>query len=342
MGDTRQLVVQYLYVHDSAEEFEYPTSRSLAGPERLAARYLECALVQAASLRLREVDCDLAFVTNVSDRSVLGARGERLLAEIEALGVEIVIADYEHRPAAEQTLFASSMYVFDAIAAAAAKVPSDTQLWLMDVDCVWLDAPRLFAAAPSSPGIGCIYIQYPPDWDVIGMTTRSMGEVAHRMGGPDAPLAWVGGELLSGSAGDLLALVSSCETLASELIAAGEALATEEQLLSFAGALGRVQLHDLSAFVQRVWTGPRHGAPTPSDLESLCVLHLPSEKGLGFRRTAHAITSGHQERLRADLDVRARTLKRFNVKGAGPARRVRDDSWLLAQRLREKLASRGS
>ncbi|MGA2164723.1 MAG: hypothetical protein ABSH36_09650 [Solirubrobacteraceae bacterium] len=344
-GRSTPLVVQYLYVHGPGEAFDYPSSRSWGGSGRLAARYLECVLVQAASLRLRGVACDLALVTNLTDRRPLGPHGARLLEEIESMGVEIVFADYLHRPPGEVATFASSRYVFDAIAAAGGKGPPDRQLCLVDVDCVWLDAPKVFAAIPRSPGIGCIHIPYPPDWELYGFTPRTLGELAGRMGAPGAPVRWVGGELLAGDAGDLRALVSTCEQLEREVVAREvaaheEAFTTEEQLLSLAGALGRAQLHDLSTVAQRIWTGPRHGAPAVSDPASLGLWHLPSEKGLGFRRAARTITAGHGERLAGDLEDPARALKRFNVAGAGWRRRLRDDGWLATQRLRDGLLSR--
>jgi hypothetical protein len=336
----RPLVVQYLYVHRPGEAFDYPSSRSWGGCGRLAARYLECVLVQAASLRLRGVACDLALVTNLTDRRPLGGHGGRLLEEIESAGVEIVFADYLHRPPGEVATFASSRYVFDAIVAAGGKGDADRRLCLVDVDCIWLDAPKVFAAVPPAPGIGCIHIPYPPDWELYGFTPRTLGELAGRMGAPAAPVRWVGGELLAGAAGDLRALVSTCEQLEREAAARGETFTTEEQLLSLAGALGRAQLHDLSTVAQRIWTGPRHGAPAVSDPASLGLWHLPSEKGLGFRRAAHTIASGHGARLAGDLEVPARALKRFNVAGAGWPRRVRDDGWLAMQRLRDGLLSR--
>jgi hypothetical protein len=44
--------------------------------------------------------------------------------------------------------------------------------------------------------------------------------------------------------------------------------------------------------------------------------------------------AGRPARLRRDLAEPARAARRFNVAGTGFARRVRDDGWLVAQRLR--------
>jgi hypothetical protein len=337
---SKPVVVQYLYVHGPGERFDYPSSRSQGGSGRLAARYLECVLVQAASLRLRHVDCDLVLVTNLEDRRLIGRRGARLLVQIESLGVEIVFADYLHRPSTEVSTFASSRYVFDAIMAVSASGDPHRQLWLTDVDCVWLHPAKVLAAAPAAPNIGCIHIPYPPDWEIFDFTPRTLGELASRLGAPVAPLQWIGGELLTGEAGDLRALVSKCEALELELSSHGYALTTEEQLLSLAEALGRVSVHDMSNVARRIWTGPRHGAPSVDDPGSLGLWHLPSEKGLGFRRSAGAILSGRSERLTRDLDVPTRALRRFNISGAGWARRIRDDCWLAGQHLKDGVLTR--
>jgi hypothetical protein len=333
--------VQYLYVHGPDEQFNYPTSRS-RGTAAIAARYMECALVQSGSLRMRDADCDVVFVTNLLDRSSLGPRVEQLLQAIESLGVEIVFADYRHRPLVPIAQFMSSQYVFDAIMAVSDPGEPDRQLWLMDVDCVWLDPRKTFAAAPAPPGIGCIQIPYPSDWDITGFTPTGIEEIAGQLGESKKGIGWVGGELLTGRACDLRELVSTCKALEGEIGALGYALNTEEHLLSLAGALGRVEFRDLSSVARRVLTGPRHEAPPVEDPGSLGVWHLPTEKGLGFRRGARAILAGNGSRLVRDLDVPSKALKRFNIEGAGWSRRIRDDAWIAGQRVREGVVSRVS
>jgi hypothetical protein len=336
------IVVPYLYVHQIGEAFEYPSSRDRSGsPTRLAVRYLECVLVQAASLALRGVDCELVLVTNLADRSSLGKTGSQLLDEIEAIGVEVVLAEYAHRPPSETAHFAASRYVFDAILAVAGGVAPDRPLWFVDVDCVWVDPAKAFAAMPASPAIGCVEIPYPPDWG-SGHDRRSIGEISVRMGAPEGPPpSWIGGEVLAGRAGDLRDLVSACEKLEAQATELGVELDTEEQLLTLAAALGRIRLENSTHVAERVWTGPRHGAPPRVDPGSLGLWHLPSEKGLGFRRAAKELRRGRGKRLVRDLESPERAMRRFNVQGAGPVRRLRDDLWLLRQRLLDAARSRG-
>jgi hypothetical protein len=332
-------VVQYLYVHTPGEQFSYPTSRS-HGVSAVAARYMECAVVQSASLRLRQIDCDVALVTNLRDLGSGGRRARRLLGAIESLGVEVVYAAYEHRPLASKPGFMSSQYVFDAIMALANASPPERQLWLMDADCVWLKPKHVFAAAPASPGLGCIKIPYPPDWDICGLTPQYVQELARRMGVADARIEdWPGGELLAGTAADLRALVETCKSLEREVVELGAPLYTEEHLIALAGALGHAQLHNLSPVARRILTGPRHGAPPVADPGSLGVWHLPAEKGLGFRRGARAVLHGRGRQLADDLDVPARALRRFNVAGGGWSRRLRDDAWIARQHLRDGIAA---
>ncbi len=334
-------MVQYLYVHDPGDSFRYPSSREGSGsPERLAVRYLECALVQAASLRLGGADCELALVTNIADHERLGRAGAVLLAQMERLGVSLLLAEYEHAPDTPEGWFAASRYVFDAIRAAARTQEPERPLWLLDVDCVWISPERAFASMPEAPAIGCVEIPYPPDWQA-GRNRRTIGRLAERLGAPPGPPPpWVGGELLAGRACDLLELVAECESLEAELASREIELGTEEELLTLANALGRVRLESVGHVMSRIWTGPRHGAPPPEDSGALAIWHLPSEKGLGFRRAARELAAGRGERFRRDLEDPPSAMRRFNVEGTGRGRRARDDLWLLKQRGLDAVRSR--
>jgi hypothetical protein len=335
------LVVQYLYVHGDGEAFFYPTSRSSSAAQ-VANRYLECALTQAATLRLREVDCDLALVTNLGDPASLGRAGARLIAGLESLGVQILPTEYRHRPVdtgEHYEDYISSRYVLDAILAASEGQPPERQLWLTDLDCVWPDAERVFAAAPPAPQIGYVRIPYTPDWEVVGFGSRggsraAIGELALSMGGAESMPNWVGGELLTGTPPALAALVDACVQIDQRLAAQGAMLPTEEQTLTLVGALGLAQFSDLSDVARRILTGPRHGAPKVENPLDYGLWHLPSEKGLSLRRAAHEMLARRPTKLRRDLVEPARAARRFNVAGTGLARRVRDDGWLAAQRLR--------
>jgi hypothetical protein len=339
------LVVQYLYVHGHDEAFFYPTARAAASAAEVAARYLECALVQAASLRLRDVDCDLALATNIGDTSRLGRTGAELMARIESLGVEILPTEYRHRPGDDSSTYVSSRYVLDAICAAAEGQPAERRLLLTDLDCVWVGSERLFAAVPAAPEVGCIHFEYPPDWDVVGFgevgrTPRGIAELAQSLGGPGELAPWVGGELLAGTASALLSLVAACEEMDRLLAARGEVLPTEEQILTLAGALGKVRFQDLARAAWRVHTGPRHEGPPVEDPLSLDLWHLPAEKGLSLRRTARELRRGRTSRVRRDFSEPARMAKRFNVAGTGIGRRIRDDGWIARQRVYGALRAR--
>lgn len=334
----RPLVVLYLYVHDEGEAFHYPTARSGGSPSTLASRYLECALTQVASLRLRDADCDLALATNVEDRDRLGATGKTLLELIESFDVRLLPTSYSHRPRSESPTYASSRYVLDAIGSASAGQPAERQLWLTDVDCVWPDAEPVFAAAPAAPAVGCIWIPYPADWDAVGfgerhLSRRAVGELATAIGGPAEVPNWVGGELLTGSADALRGLVSACDELDAALAAEGTELPAEEQILTLAGALGRVPFRDLSAVARRIHTGARHNARRVEQPLTYGFWHLPAEKGLSLRRTARELSRGSERRLRRDLGDRVRAARRFNVEGTGLRRRIRDDGWIATQRV---------
>jgi hypothetical protein len=331
-------VAQYLYVHEPGEPFSYPSSRSSGNAARLASRYLECVLVQAASLRWSAPEAQQLLVSNLSSPRALSRRGRSLLEAILALGVELVSAGYEHAPRTPSDTFQSSRYVFDAIGAATARIAPERQLWMVDVDCVWLDAQAAFAALCSEPGVATVRIGYPPDWQVSGLYSRlQLGELGSRLGPCERAPVWIGGEVLAGSAGELRRLLAVCEQLDRELARMSVCVPIEEQLLTLAGGLGRQRFGELSCVAGRIWTGRRHGAVNAERPESLALWHLPSEKGLSLRRAANALLHGRPARLQRDLSARARAAKRFNVSAAGWPRRIRDDGWIAAARAREML-----
>jgi hypothetical protein len=331
------LVVMYLYVHDLGESINYPTVRAKSSVEDVALRYLECAVAQAASLCLTNAACDVVLATNGRGSRLIGRKGIELLERIEALGVEIVPTDYRHRPHnTEQYL--SSRYVLDAIETVGRGQPDERAMWLTDLDCIWTNPSLMFSQLPASPEIGCINIGYGPDWDPVcfgdhGLTRRALGAIGSALGASEEEPPWIGGELLAGTAGDLQELVRKCEQLDAELAERDIALPTEEQLLTLAGATGRVRFRDLSAIARRMTTGPRNQAARVEDPLSLGLWHLPSEKGLSLRRTAQLVSSQRTAQLERDFAEPSRAARRFNVAGAGPFRRIRDDSWLASQRL---------
>ncbi|HEX4484111.1 MAG TPA: hypothetical protein VH081_10015 [Solirubrobacteraceae bacterium] len=337
------IVVQYLYVHDPEEGFDYPTARAGGSAAEVARRYLECALTQATSLAFRDVDCELVLATNVTDRRRLGRVGAELIEKIESLGTRILVTEYVHRPRPGTEHYVSSRYVLDAMLAASAGEPAERQLWFTDLDCVWADPAKVFASAPEPPQIGCIYIEYPPDWDTVGFerygrTRLGIGELAQAMGGSEAAPPWVGGELLTGRPQPLRDLVAVCEQLDAQLESEGKTLPNEEQILSLAGAVGRVEFRDLSHIARRMPTGSRTSAAPVEQPRSLGFWHLPSEKGLSLRRTAEQVRRGRTRALKRDLADPARTARRFNVEGTSALRQLRDDGWIVAQRVRRLAA----
>jgi hypothetical protein len=328
----KPLVVQYLFVDARGATLPpHPSVRTSS-----VARYLECALTQTASLRLSEVACDIALATNLDGQSALTRRERALLARIESLGVERLPTEFRERAGAADP---SARFVRDVIARAVEGQPGERELWIPNLDCVWLDPHAVFAAAPAAGSVGCMFIPYPPDWSVApagtpGASRDELGALAERMGGASAPPPWIGADLLAGTCETLHELVASCEALDARMAGEGSMLTGEQQVLTLAGALGSVRFEDLSRVARRIHTGPRHESAPPTDAGELGLWHLPAEKGLSLRRAASSVLGGRTARLRRDLADPARAAKRFNVGGARLSRQLRDDGWIAAQRVR--------
>lgn len=322
------LICMYLFLDERGGTLPpHPSPRT-----RSPLRYLECALVQAASLRLRDVPCDLVLVTNAARGDAPGRRGRRLWDALQELGVRRLQSDSRPPPGSEPDACRFPRTALLAIA----EEPDERSVWLPNLDCLWIDPRRALAAAPPADQVGGLVIGYPPDWRVggpaaIGDSRRALGATVRSLGGPGDPPPWVGADLLAGSAGALRGLFAACDELEARL--RDRAPAGNEQLLTLCFALGLARLADLTPVARRIQTGARHGAAAPEDAAALGIWHLPAEKGLSLRRTASALVRGGGPRLLADLQRPAGAMARFNVRRPGLARRLRDDSWVLAGRL---------
>jgi hypothetical protein len=343
-GD-RPLVVLYLYVHAPGEHFVYPNTRASNSAARLALRYLECAVTQAATLRVQDAPCDIVLASNGIERIDLGAHGRRLVGALRSLDVELIETGYDHRPPGDDPAYPASRYVFDAILATCGGQPPARPIWLTDLDCVWRDAAAMFAAAPAPPALGCLFIDYPPDWNTVGSerygSRDEIGALAAAVGGGAVELPpWIGGELLAGSAASLLELVARAESADAELASEEIELATEEQLLTLLAARGQARFEDLSRLGRRLQTGWRHEAQPVADARDLAFWHLPAEKGLSLRRTAAEAARGDLRHLRADIASAERAARRFRVGSPSRPRIVRDSVRIVAQRARERVPAR--
>jgi hypothetical protein len=321
----------YLFVDASGATVPPHPSPRTASP----LRYLECALVQAASLRLGAARCEIALVTNLDRARGLGREGRRLWRALQALDVAVWPLELRIEPGEEA---AASRLPREAAGALAAALPGGRACWLPNLDFVWVDAPRALARTPAPGTLGALAIPYPPDWRVggpgeIGSTRAELGSRAAALGAASSePPRWIGADVLAGTAATIAAAFEACDEL-DERFAAQGLTATNEQLLTLAAALGRVEIVDLSPLARRIQTGARHTAGVPADVAELAVWHLPAEKGLSLRRAARTIARGRERRLAADLASAPRAMRRFNVGGARRAHQLRDDVWVGFGRL---------
>lgn len=335
-------MVQYLYVHAPGEAFAYTSTRGRTEPAALATLYLECAVAQAASLRLRGASCDQILVTNLSDPhdpDVLGRDGVRLIEALERLGVQLRHADYTYRLERALPEYEASRYALDAIRTVTSAAPDEQCLWFADLDCVWIDPQKVFAATPRAPRIACLLMRYPPEWDVmLGTTPTTVGELGRRLGDSVVPAPWIGGELIGGTAASLRGFLAECDRVERELGQLPRELPAEEHLFTILGALGRVAYADLTAVGRRLLTG-RHTGPKVAEASNLGFWHLPGEKGLSLRRAAGYVLAGDEERLATILADPRRRLEWFNL-SPDLEHRVRDGAWLAANRIRTRLRGR--
>jgi len=326
----RALVAMHVYLDERAQTLSPHPGVRTASPER----YLECVVTQAASLRLRDAPCDVVLVSNIADTAKLSRRGRRLWSALVSLDVEIAHSELRVDPSSG---YGAARLLRDAIAVASEGQDAGRRLWLPNADCVWRDPAAALRFAIGVDEVGCLVIDYPPGWSVggpveVGDTRESLGATALRLGGSDGTPPWIGGGVLSGTRGSLAMLGEACDELDARLQHGGQ-VPTSEQLLTLAGALGRVSFRDVGEVFARVHTGARH-RDAAARANGLAVWHLPGEKGLSLRRAANLVLAGRSRRLSVELADERRAARRFNVAATSRTRQLRDYSWLALRRLR--------
>ncbi len=330
----RPLVALYLYLDDAGATTPPHPSVKTSAPER----YLECAVTQAASLRLQGAPCEIALVTNAQPARGARGRAGRLWGALRDLGVELLEGS---APPGDSLAPARERLLRRAIDDATAGQASTRRVWLPNLDSVWADPSRALAAELGDGQLGCLQIDYPADWriggdETVGASRTDIARTVARLGDAAPIPAWVGGDLLTGRTAALLAAAAEYDELDARLRAEGH-IAGNEQLLTLLSALGRIRFRDLGKLAGRVQTGARHRAASGAGAAQLAIWHLPAEKGLSLRRAARTVARGGSSRLVADLGAPPRAARRFNVGRARRARQLRDDAWVGGKRLAEAL-----
>src|SRR5262249_28103331 len=160
----------------------------------------ECALVQAASLRLAGAACEVALVTNLDGERGLSRGGRRLLRALGDLGVRRLPLALRIEPGTDA---GATRMPPEAIRAAAGARAGARALWVPNLDTVWADPDRALCSPPPPGAVGCVAIPYPPEWTVggseeIGATRAALGARAAALGVARAePPPWIGADLLA-------------------------------------------------------------------------------------------------------------------------------------------------
>jgi hypothetical protein len=240
---------------------------------------------------------------------------------LASLGVRQLTVPFAHRPPDGFTArFAASTYQLDALAATSGRT------LFLDPDVVCLGALDDLLHDVPDGSAGALAIDYPPDHDVNGLS-RSQAESIHRdLGEPAGVPVHYGGECYAVSAGAREPLLTRADTAWADSLDRWRDgrpyLVTEEHLLSY--ALRGVEVVELDAHIQRIWTAARHR--TVSGREgTLTLWHLPSEKDQGFETVFPAVVDADSWFWRDTPTAWWRRIARsFGVRHRTPTRLLRD------------------
>lgn len=278
--------------------------------------YYRAMMVTFGSIRRWNPSLDLALITN-------DATPPEYAGHFATLGVTERLVPFEHKsPPGFNRAFGPSLYMLDALRS---QTISETVTYIdPDVLCI---RPLNAMLSACGDAVGALPIDYPPQYDVNGLT-RSQAAELHRLL-EDATL-----ELPQHYGGECYVVPGQWVATLAKRAEAAWALSlerheraqsrftTEEHILNY--ALRGVPIEPVSPFVRRIWTAARHRT-VEGDESALTLWHLPAEKNRGFATLYESAIDAESWFWKSDrVDFVRRAARLTGVAGRQPTRLLRD------------------
>ena len=307
----RQVISTWFYENTPGDPGTYAQMRGQTSGEGFRDVYRRCLALFFATARRAQPAADLVLFTNqpLGERTDIERHLKLLLGQLD---VRTIVIPYTYAPPMDwPAAWRNQFYVLDVINALSAS-PDDTFV-VLDSDIVWTGETRtgeLWRRLEESGSL-TYAIDYPPDFDINGLTRTALTGVASSMGltlQDDLPLTYCGGEFvaLRGDVGQRVSSTArSAWAMALELHAAGKATFSEEaHLLSYVYAALGLPPGSANDLIRRIWTSSlTYRDSTPADL-GLALWHVPAEKRFGLRRLYRQLrTTGIDAFLSQSQDV---------------------------------------
>ncbi len=336
------VISTWSYAGRPGEESVYPQVGGRSSSTWFQAVHWRCVVdFFAASAR---VNPDARHRLYTDEAAVPDVDGFDTAAFLRRHGVETVVLPYASKPpAGDVGAWADPFYVLDVTAHLAETLAPDAVCVLLDSDCVFTRPVGPLVDAAREHGALTFDAQIGPDEDQNGLTPRQMGRIYTELGGAsgdgaDPIPAYVGGEIVAGTAQALRAVTAEARAVWPERLRRHEAgLPTfneEAHLLSYVYHRLGLPVGTADPFIDRMFTGFR-GATVRPGHQDMMIWHLPNEKRLGLRRLFRAVRDDDSWFWDGAPDAawRARLGRTLGVPGRTPTKWARD----LGRAVRDKV-----
>ena len=295
----KEIITTWFYSSPKGEKIKYPQIGTNSDDWEFQKHYWNCIVTFFTSAKIQlEKNNNRSYEFILFINEDLPKKYELDLDEFFLkIGVRIVKFKPTHIPNNDKfTEFKSQFVMIDILKIAENFLDDDDLFLILDSDCLFINnIPAESLLELKIKGLQFIKNKWKGKDISNGLTNIKYNEISEILIGKSIkPIEyWAGGEYFGFTKQYLCEFNKVAESLYAKNIGLQEPLLTEEQLFTLIiYKILNGEFSEASNFIRRVWTKEAYRTTDRTIDQNLSILHLPAEKGSGFKKYSELVISG--------------------------------------------------
>ena len=249
-----------------------PINLSEVDKNKVIESYLKCSVVSLISSKLNNDDCDVALITNIQ----IPYKFEKTLKQYN---IKIFIVEYNEFNFNKEMKWSAAFYKLCALNYVVNKLDYEKYL-MLDTDTyingklsdLWLECDKKI-------------LLYDIQHNLSNKQAKQMNKEYFELYNEEVYLTNYGGEFIAGNKKLLNEFLDNCKKIYQDMNNTSQkTLHGDEFIICCAANSMQNKIKNANAYIYRYWTGYKfYLVSTNFVYNKVCILHLPSEKDLGFK-----------------------------------------------------------
>lgn len=260
----------------------YRATCNLKESEMTRNTYYKCAIVSLFSAKTNNLDCEVAFITNVQVP-------EPYLSQFKNFNITIIYKDFNEYIFDKDMKWSLAFYKLCALKYAINNFNYDNYL-MLDTD-TFINKPLIDLWQECNDNI----MLFDMGHSISNSQATNMNAEYYLLYGKQVYLTNYGGEFICGSKNLLLEFINEIDNIYALMIK--KRLKTQhgdEFLICLVANKLKIKIKNASPYVYRYWTQSFYLVSTNYKYNPVCIFHLPSEKNFGFNYTYRYIIKNNK------------------------------------------------